>query len=164
MSTCLACGKPTINPKFCCRSCATSYNNKFYKKRKKKQRYCLVCGEKVTNRKRYCDEHNKQFVDWSKITYSEAIGKRNYQRNSRIRTLARKDYLKSNLPKKCAICGYDKYFHVCHKKPISDHKEGTFVSEINRLDNLVALCPNHHWEFDNKLLSVDFPEFDYLHS
>jgi predicted restriction endonuclease len=29
------------------------------------------------------------------------------------------------------------------------------VDEINSLTNLVGLCPNHHWEFDNNLLLFD---------
>jgi hypothetical protein len=25
---------------------------------------------------------------------------------------------------------------------------------VNSLDNLVGLCPNHHWEFDHGLLQL----------
>lgn len=28
------------------------------------------------------------------------------------------------------------------------------VKEINDIENLVPLCPNHHWEFDNKILKL----------
>ena len=28
----------------------------------------------------------------------------------------------------------------------------TKVLEINSIENLIALCPTHHWEFDNGLL------------
>jgi predicted restriction endonuclease len=27
---------------------------------------------------------------------------------------------------------------------------------VNELSNLVALCPNHHWELDHGLLSTEF--------
>ncbi|MBE7514091.1 MAG: HNH endonuclease [Anaerolineales bacterium] len=30
----------------------------------------------------------------------------------------------------------------------------SLLSEINAIDNLMALCPNHHWELDNHLLSL----------
>jgi hypothetical protein len=165
MSACLFCNKSTNNPKFCCRSCAASYNNKTHPKRKKKQHFCLTCGKEIekNSRKRFCDEHNKQLVDWSKVIYSDEFRKRKYQKNSKIRSLARSSYMKSDLPRKCALCGYNKHFHVCHRKSISQHDDRTPISEINKLSNLIALCPNHHWELDNGLLSLDFPEFDHLH-
>ena len=28
------------------------------------------------------------------------------------------------------------------------------ISEINNIDNLIALCPNHHWEFDHSQLNI----------
>jgi len=166
MPNCLFCKKLTENPKFCCKSCSASYNNNQYPKRKKikKKQVCLTCGKEITDRKQYCDEHNKQLVDWSKVTYDNIHCKREYQKNSRVRTLSRRLYVLSNLPQRCIICGYDKHFHVCHKIGISEHDKETPISVINRLDNLIALCPNHHWELDNGLLSLDFPEFDHLHS
>jgi predicted restriction endonuclease len=66
---------------------------------------------------------------------------------------ARTTYIRAGLSQQCLICGYDKHFDVCHKKDVSDFPEEATVKEINNLDNLVALCKNHHWEFDHKLLS-----------
>ena len=37
------------------------------------------------------------------------------------------------------------------RKAVADFDDGTLVSEIN---NLIALCPNHHWEYDNGLLEL----------
>lgn len=51
--------------------------------------------------------------------------------------------------KKCSKCGYDKHFQICHIKSISSFPDDTMLSEINNISNVVALCPNCHWEFDN---------------
>ena len=157
INNCKFCGKETRNPAFCCKSCAASYNNKEFPKRikgSKTKRFCIVCGIQVNYRSRYCTEHNPQYVDWSQVTFANINSKRVYQKHSRIRNLARNAYLKSDKPKECVICGYDKHFHVCHIKPISSSTEDAPVSTINNLNNLIALCPNHHWELDNGTLML----------
>lgn len=63
-------------------------------------------------------------------------------------------YRKSTRPKVCAVCGYDAHYEVCHIKPINDFLPTDSVAEVNELSNLVALCPNHHWEFDHGRLSI----------
>lgn len=45
---------------------------------------------------------------------------------------------------KCAICGYDKHVEIAHIKPVSDFADSCTIAEINSIDNLIALCPNHH--------------------
>lgn len=80
--------------------------------------------------------------------------KRRYQKNSQIRDLARRKYLKSEFPKECAVCGYAKFFDVCHIKDISAYDPRTTVAVINSFDNLIALCKNHHNEFDRGLLKL----------
>lgn len=62
---------------------------------------------------------------------------------------ARKLYSQSNKPKKCICCGYDKHYEVAHIKAVSDFSDNALISEINNINNLIALCPNHHWEYDN---------------
>ena len=61
----------------------------------------------------------------------------------------RKIYSQSNKPKKCICCGYDKHYEVAHIKAVSDFDDNALISQINDLNNLIALCPNHHWEYDN---------------
>lgn len=97
---------------------------------------------------------NLNVVGWDKVTLKEMHEKRAYQRNSRIRDLARKKYLKSDKPKKCLVCGYSKFFDVCHIKDIASYEESAALGEINSLDNLMALCKTHHTEFDRGLLSL----------
>lgn len=71
-----------------------------------------------------------------------------------IQKFARNVYAKSNKPKQCVICGYNKHYEVAHIKAVSDFDDSALISEINNIDNLIALCPNHHWEYDNNGLDI----------
>lgn len=75
-----------------------------------------------------------------------------YQVSAHLRTIARHLYNKANLPRVCANCGYAKHVEICHIQPINTFPDDTPVAVINALENLVALCPNCHWEFDHGLL------------
>ncbi len=75
-----------------------------------------------------------------------------YQVSAHLRTIARYNYDKANLPRVCANCGYDKHVEICHVKAINSFPAETPVAVINDVANLVALCPNCHWEFDHSLL------------
>lgn len=167
---CKHCGDKTKNPKFCSKSCAASHNNVEFPKRQKGYHYkkdsngnnikvfkvhtCKVCGVEVAHRRTTCDEHNSTLVDWSNVTIGELRAKRSFQIHSRLRTLARLWYNKSNKSKRCMHCNYDKHYEVCHIKPVNSFKSHELVTTVNSLDNLIALCPNCHWEFDN-LRSVE---------
>lgn len=50
------------------------------------------------------------------------------------------------------MCGYDKFVEIAHIKAVSEFDESALISDINSIDNLIALCPNHHWEYDNGVL------------
>lgn len=78
---------------------------------------------------------------------------------SQIQKHARKVYADSDKPKECCVCGYDKHYEVAHIKAVSEFDDEVLVSEINDIDNLIALCPNHHWEYDN----TDFDIHNYLY-
>lgn len=89
-------------------------------------------------------------------TKGELLSKRkNYQSyRSAIRKLAEKIYKNSNKELKCAVCNYDKHVEIAHIKPVSDFDDCSTIAEINSIDNLIALCPNHHWEYDNGILKI----------
>ena len=81
--------------------------------------------------------------------------RKNYQSyRSTIRKHAELTYLKSGKVKKCAICGYDKHIEIAHIKPVSKFDDSATVAEINSIENLIALCPNHHWEYDSGILKI----------
>lgn len=89
-------------------------------------------------------------------TKKELISNRkNYQSyRSSIRRLAEVTYKNSGKPLKCFICGYDKHVEIAHIKAVSDFDNDALIKDINSKDNLIALCPNHHWEYDNGILKI----------
>lgn len=152
---CLNCNIITKNPKFCSRTCAATYNNH---QRKLIVKKCKICNIEIGTgwqfNKTLCNNCNPNKKDWNKITLEDLQNIRKYQISSRIRNLARHLYLKSDLEKYCINCGYDKHFHICHKIAIKDWPLETTISTINNLSNLIALCPNCHWEFDHGKLKL----------
>lgn len=98
-----------------------------------------------------------------KLIDAHSSKQRLYQRGPRfwqvarnaIRKHAHKTYNASFKPKECYICGYRVHIDVCHIKSVSSFPSDASIEEINHLDNLIALCPNHHWEFDQGLIKLD---------
>ena len=154
MNICFNCRKETINLKFCSRSCANSYNNKLKPKRQKKVKLCIICGKPAkqynnSNRtSKYCEDCALSLV--KDHTLKEATYSRHHKSSAfaLVRSRARKEM--STLPQICMKCGYDKHVEVCHIKPIRQFSEDTLLSVINDKTNLLLLCPNCHWEYDNK--------------
>ena len=146
IKNCENCGSMTANPHFCSRSCYSKSQ-----KKKAKQINCKFCGsdlprEKYSKRRTTCDACiAARTVDWSTVTYGEMKARRKHQ----IRALARMVYRQSGKTLKCEACGYDTHVVIHHKKSISSHSDDTSIAEINKLDNLMCLCPNHHWEIHN---------------
>jgi len=68
----------------------------------------------------------------------------------------------NNRKRECVSCGYDKHIEICHIKSISSFDKNVTLNEINDPSNLVLLCPNCHWEFDNGLLDIDLKKFEFL--
>jgi len=71
-----------------------------------------------------------------------------------IQKQAHKNYEKSGKPYICFFCGYDKYAELAHRVPIKDFPMDALLSDINHIDNLVTLCPNHHREADAGLIDL----------
>ena len=74
--------------------------------------------------------------------------------SSAIRKDARKVFFEKNPKPVCCVCGYQHHVDVAHIKAVSEFDDDTLISEINSIKNLIALCPNHHWEFDNGILTL----------
>jgi hypothetical protein len=49
----------------------------------------------------------------------------------------------------CVRCGYAIHVDIAHRMAVSAFPDTATVVEINALDNLMPLCPNHHWEHDH---------------
>ena len=73
---------------------------------------------------------------------------------SSIQKIARSIYFENTVSPKCEICGYTHHVEVAHIKPVSEFTETATIREINSIDNLIGLCPNHHWEYDNGILEL----------
>lgn len=113
-----------------------------------------ICGNKkmkVSDVCNSCYDNNKRTVVLNKkIKDFDKDKLRSYS----IRRLARTFMKEQDIEKKCKICGFDHYVEVCHIKPISKFSKEQMVSEVNNLNNLVYLCPNHHILLDKGLLSL----------
>lgn len=149
MTLCEFCTKETNNPKFCSRTCAAVFNNKKFPKRRV-MGFCKNCNIPISRRNKYCLTcKNARNVNFELVTIGDLRGKRKYQKSSRIRNLARALYIKSQLPRICLICGYSLHIEICHKIAIKNFSLDTPLSIVNSIDNLLPLCPNHHWELDS---------------
>lgn len=73
---------------------------------------------------------------------------------SAIRKHAQQIFKENNPNPKCAVCGYQNHVEVAHIKAVSDFDNNATIREINSIDNLIGLCPNHHWEYDNGILKI----------
>lgn len=73
---------------------------------------------------------------------------------STIRNSAVAIFKEVNPLPKCAICGYHHHVEVAHIKAVSDFDDSATIREINSINNLIGLCPNHHWEYDNGILEL----------
>lgn len=153
---CENCGVRTTNPKFCSSRCAAIYNNTNFPKRKKLvlEWICIECGKPTTERRKYCNDCLPNQIDWMSRTLAELTTDGYDQTYRIVRSLARRIYKESGLPLECRVCGYSEHYEICHIRAIRKFPKNTLIREVNRLDNLVALCPNHHWELDNGRLKL----------
>jgi len=151
MNLCTKCGQETKNKKFCLKSCSVAYNNSISPKRKPEHR-CNKCNEPITCNKRQCKNCSLRGRDF---TLAEAIY-RNHHKSSAfalVRNRARA-YAQAAGWDSCVECGYDKHIEIAHRKAIKDYPEHVMVSEINKPENLIPYCRNHHWEYENGLIEA----------
>lgn len=149
---CKECLQLTHNKNYCSKQCFLKRNSI---KIPTRDFYCQRCNIIIHTgtskpRQTLCKNCNSNFVDWSKVSKSDM--KTRYkninQYHARIRSIARQNYQKTE----CENCGYAKHVEICHIKPVAEFPDTAFISEINQPTNLIALCPNCHWEFDNGYL------------
>lgn len=142
---------------FCSRSCAASYNNKTFIKREL-TRTCTECSDVVfTYRHTRCKKHHEEYKEnnYTNRTIGEyrkkasVAGKHPSWLNSHIRLFAR-SWNKELLKLPCAKCGYSEHVELAHIKGISTFSDDSLLSNVNSVSNIIQLCPNCHWEFDNK--------------
>lgn len=156
MNYCLQCGKETNNPKFCSKSCSAIYTNKAHPKRKTKKT-CIVCGAPVLSyRHNRCETHWKEYKESKHKNktigeyrrYKSVQGKHPSWLHAHVRGFAR-SWLRHLTIQPCLHCGYDKHVELAHIKDVASFSDDVLLSVVNSEENVIPLCPNCHWEFDN---------------
>jgi predicted restriction endonuclease len=148
-----------------CKSCGcvikVDDNQKVSEVRKKQ--FCnQSCNATFNNKIRYRETEPKKEknVRPERYSYFEGVTKKNYldtkgiyyKFRAEIRKHAQWIYQKNNGNNTCKVCGYNKHIQVCHIKSVSSFNDDNLITDINSFDNLIGLCPNHHWEYDNGYL------------
>jgi hypothetical protein len=124
---------------FCNKTCSASYNN----------------TKRPTKVKPVKGETKVVFDFLLGLTKNELFGKAKNWQSARtcIRKHAAFIYNKYAGTKCCINCGYHKHIEICHITAVSKFLGNSLITDINSIENLIGLCPNCHWEFDNNLLS-----------
>lgn len=156
---CFNCGLATKNPRFCSRTCSTSYNNKSYPKRKWKCKRCKAEKEKPSKHARCCADckiaRTRFGKDFLLGEVREAYKNKKYGQmnvHTLIRVRARDLYKQY---KSCWNCGYNKHVEVAHIIRLADASDALRISDVNNIENILILCPNCHWEFDHGQLALE---------
>ena len=120
---------------FCNQSCSAIFNNQKREKKHSKEK----------------KDRPEKFSYLDGVTKKEFFEKRGvyYRFRAGVRQHAQYVYEKNNGSKFCDICGYNKHIQVCHIMSVSSFSDDSLITEINAKENLIGLCPNHHWEYDN---------------
>ena len=117
---------------------------------------CTTCGTKILTARKYCPDCTpyanrgvmKQLRDG--ITLGE-LRKYKYWRQ-KISNHAREVYGELT---SCDRCDYNHHVEVCHIVPVSEFSDSALSTEVNSRDNLIGLCPNHHWDLDHDYLEPE---------
>ncbi len=137
---------------FCSHSCSASFSN--VRRRRKEQQFCSICNKVKDNRSNKClpcykENRKKKLEDTLLKDAMYTNTQQPSNRYAKVREHLHR-YVKDVLP--CKMCGYSKHVERCHIKAIKDFPLTATIKEINSKENIIFLCPNHHWEFDNGLI------------
>ena len=147
--------------KCCCEIIKIGETQKVSEVRKKK--FCSQsCSAIFNNGKRGVKTPKEGKLKTEKFSYLNGVTKKEYfdikgvyyKFRAVIRKHAQYVYESNNGSKSCYICGYNKHIQVCHIKSVSSFVDNDLITDINSKDNLIGLCPNHHWEYDNGLIKL----------
>ena len=156
MKLCLTCNSPLLGKyqkKFCSRSCSISHANRQTPKRARKNK-CKRCNTPILSTRQHCSDcWNRGQIDKLNMTKRELLTS-DTQQYRIIRSHARTTAKNLGLLSKCGNCPYNLYVETCHIKSIQEFNDNALLKEINHPSNLIGLCRNCHWEFDNGFLQL----------
>lgn len=133
---------------YCSESCRNIDNVR--KWRHANSKTCPDCGKTIFNESEKCVKCSRLSRFLPDMTISQAEYELHHKSSAfaLIRTRARA-ITKKLRRNSCEKCGYSKHTETCHITSIASFKKDTLISVVNAPDNLLVLCPNCHWEFDN---------------
>ena len=106
-----------------------------------KKDYEAIQCQKCKNKETLLNIESKPISDYMlKESASRAL-------YNNVRKIARRKMIIENIEYKCIICEFP-YPEVCHIKPLAQFDETALMGEVNHINNLVYLCPNHHLLLD----------------
>jgi|LakMenE18May11ns_1017448.scaffolds.fasta_scaffold9502155_1 predicted restriction endonuclease len=130
---------------FCDSSCSATYNNKVRELKREKKVVEVIKREKKEKFEFLLDMTKKELYEKHGVYYKfRAV----------VRKHAHYVFNKHTIKKECLVCGYSDHVEVCHIKSVSSFGDDELMRNINSIDNLIGLCPNHHWEFDNGKIDI----------
>ena len=140
---------------YCSRKCADTNRRKPVYKRcanptcnMEKNTHHVLCPKCTKEGRRGRAQSQYKLSD--EMTLEECTKRINSNKYDVVRAEARKKIVNSGKDMKCEICGYNNHVEIAHIKPVSEFTKTTLLAEINSFNNLKILCPNHHWELDNR--------------
>ena len=147
---------------YCSNSCSARKNNLDKQRNQPKERKCAECDASYHytkgHRSIYCPKCFQNKKNEHKCKTLKEVqeklslqGKHKSWKNASVRNFCR-SWNKELTKKPCQKCGYNKHVELCHIKAVSEFDEKTTLAEVNSPENILVLCRNCHWEFDNGIL------------
>lgn len=158
---CKNCGETFIfektEQKFCSKSCSAKFTNQ------KRKKYCTICDiAEVKGKTNFCKECREERAfslrendSYRIMTLKELRDKYGtHQFHGKVRGHARSVFKRSKLEYKCAVpnCEFNLHVQIAHIISIKDFPETATIFEVNQIENLKPLCPNHHWMYDHGMM------------
>ena len=141
--------------KFCSRKCAATYNNA-ERYPNSKQNTCVNCAIKIDpTAKQFCrncyleEKNQKRLEHFGNLTKQDALKIYNSRMHHRGAICYHAKLVMRNRDYKCCCCGYSLHVEIAHIQQVMSFSNDTLVKVINDPTNMVYLCRNCHWEFEN---------------
>lgn len=133
---------------YCSHSCSAKATN-CRRRKLENRRPCPFCGKEIRNKE------TKHCISCRAIFLYEKTGDLSKGQVSRERISTHARWIIKERLSSCLVCGYDFAVEAAHIKPVKSFSMETTVREINLIENLIPLCPNHHLEFDRGKITLE---------